>query len=519
VTNSDDTPFDDFQNPDDELDLGMFLDDTEKAEVDDDAFLDIVEVENESIDPGLAYEEPETEMIPAFSFEDLIETDDLPGEEAAEEMDSVSAVAESVAELDFPDESLLGENTVRVADDFAAAEFFESEPVAEFFQDELVEDEGLEVNEAADEEVVFAFDEGDAADEVAFVDDLSLDELSLDEMTDEMTDEMPGEMTEESVISEETDDRFADLESVFEPVEQAEIPDDPLLAVLEEVPAVEDKKAKKAREKAEKAQAIAQAKAAKVQAKADKAAAKAQAKADKATGKTQANVSEAVEKAQAMPDKAAAKAQAKADKAAAKAQAKTDKAAAKTQAKADKATAKAQAKADKTAEKTQAMPDETAEKAQAMPDKAAAKAQAKADKAAAKAQAKSEKVKKEKAPQAEKPQKVEKPPKAKKEKKPKEPGEKQPQNVAALAFMGSLVLMLLAFGGVNAYALMKHGIGGALVFLLFFDVLAAGALVIPILLRRSKNTVTASEVSLGIAAMSLIVGCMFVLANLAYNLN
>ena len=154
--------------------------------------------------------------------------------------------------------------------------------------------------------------------------------------------------------------------------------------------------------------------------------------------------------------------------------------------------------------------DKKAKKAREKAEQAATAAKAKADKAAAKA------AKSGKPPKAvkEKPVKTEKPPKAKKEKKPKEPRDKEPQSVAALSFMGSLVLMLLVFGGVNAYAVMKLGIGGAMFFLAFFDIMAAIALAIPIMLRRSKDSVTASEVSLGIAAISLVFGCMFVLVNL-----
>ena len=273
VTNSDDPKFDDIQNPDEEPDRSMFFEDSDD-------------------------------------------------------------VGDASMDLDFPDESLLGENTSTFADELDM------------------------------------FGDLDAFTETAEVDELPMD----------------------------------DLVSVDEPVEQAEMIDDPILAAIENVPVVEDKKTKKAREKAEKAQAIAQAKAAKAQAKAEKAQAK-------ATGKAP----------------------------------------------------------------------------------------------------------KEKPAKAEKPSTKEKPPKAKKEKKPKEPGDKQPQNVGTLAFMAGLVLMLLAFGGVNAYAFMKHGTG-AMVFLAIFDALAAGALVIPVLLRRSKSTITASDVGMGIAAISLIVGCMFVLANLAYNL-
>ena len=251
MTNSDDSKLDDFQNPDEELDINMFFDDNAK-------------VDDELIDSG------------------------------------------------FPDKSLLGENTATFADEL---------------------------------------------------------------------------------------DMFDDLESVAESVEQTEMIDHPILAAIENVPVVEDKKAKKAREKAEKAQAIAQAKA------------------EKAQAKTQA--------------------------------------------------------------------------------KAAGKAP------------------KEKSVKAEKPPKTEKPPKAKKVKKPKEPGDKQPLNTATLAFMAGLVLMLLVFGGVNAYTVLKHGVGGAMFFLAIFDLLAFIAIVISIFLRRSKDTVTASDVGLGIAAISLIVGCMFVLANVA----
>ena len=134
---------------------------------------------------------------------------------------------------------------------------------------------------------------------------------------------------------------------------------------------------------------------------------------------------------------------------------------------------------------------------------------------------KTKKGKKEKPPKSEKAPKVkkEKPPKVKKEKKPKEPGEKQPWNLAALCFMAGFVVMFLAFGGVNIYAVMKHGISGAMVFLAIFDLMAAGALVISLLLRRSKNTATESDVSLGIATIAVIIGCMFLLANLAYNLS
>jgi len=321
VTNSDDPKFDDSQNPDEELDISMF------------------------------FEADENEKV-----EDVVESDSI--------------------DLDFPDESLHGENTQPFADEL-----------------DMFTDLGVATTNAVEE------------------------------------------VAEESGFSTEIDDLFADLESAAEPVEQMEMIDNPILAAaIEDIPVVEDKKTKKAREKAEKAQAIAQAKAAKAQAKADKAA-----------GKTQART--AGEDAPVVEDKKAKKAR------------------------------------------------EKAEKAQAL-------AQAKAEKAQAKADGK-------------KPVKTEKPPKAKKEKKPKEPGDKQPKNVSALAFMTGLVLMLLAFGGVNAYVVMKHGIGGAMYFLAIFDVLAFIAIVIPIVLRRSKDTVTTSDVGLGIAAISLIVGCMFVLANVA----
>ena len=125
--------------------------------------------------------------------------------------------------------------------------------------------------------------------------------------------------------------------------------------------------------------------------------------------------------------------------------------------------------------------------------------------------------KKSKKGKKEKPPKKEKAPKVKKEKEPKTPGEKQPWDAAALCFVACLLLMLAVFGGVNAYVFMKHGMG-ALTFLAIFDVLALGALVIPILLRRDKENVTAVDVSAGMSVISLIIGCMFLLANLAYNL-
>ena len=125
--------------------------------------------------------------------------------------------------------------------------------------------------------------------------------------------------------------------------------------------------------------------------------------------------------------------------------------------------------------------------------------------------------KKEKAPKVkkEKPPKKEKAPKVKKEKKPRTPGEKQPWDVAALCFATCLVWMIVMFGGVNAYAFMKHGMG-ALTFLAIFDMLALGALAIPFLLRRAKDNITAADVSAGMSVVSLIFGCMFLLANLAY---
>ena len=135
---------------------------------------------------------------------------------------------------------------------------------------------------------------------------------------------------------------------------------------------------------------------------------------------------------------------------------------------------------------------------------------------------KAKKGKKEKPPKKEKVPKVkkEKPPKVKKEKKLKEPREKQPWDIAALCFMAGLAVMILAFAGVNAYAVMKYGIGmGAMAFLAIFDLLAFGALVIPILLRRSRNTASESDVSLGMAAISIIIGCMLLLANIAVNLS
>ena len=151
-------------------------------------------------------------------------------------------------------------------------------------------------------------------------------------------------------------------------------------------------------------------------------------------------------------------------------------------------------------------------------DKKAKKAREKAEQVAAKAKVKEEKAKAKEDKTKVKPSKKEKPPKGKKEKKPRVPGEKEPLDVSALCFMGSLLLLLLAFGGVNVYAVMNYGIGAmVMVFLAFFDILATIALVIPLVLRRSKVTVTASDVSLGIAAISLVIGCMFVLVNIAYN--
>ena len=114
--------------------------------------------------------------------------------------------------------------------------------------------------------------------------------------------------------------------------------------------------------------------------------------------------------------------------------------------------------------------------------------------------------------------KKEKTPKVKAEKKPREPREKKPWDVAALCFAVCLGVMALMFFGVNAYAFMKHGTG-SVVFLAIFDLLAVGALVIPILLRRSQDRIAQTDVAAGIAAISLIFGCMFLLANLAYNLS
>lgn len=133
---------------------------------------------------------------------------------------------------------------------------------------------------------------------------------------------------------------------------------------------------------------------------------------------------------------------------------------------------------------------------------------------------KSKRQKKEKAPKVkkEKPAKVkkEKAPKPKREKKPKEPGEKKPQNVSALAFMVGIVLMLLFFGGVNLYAVIKYGIGSAMIFLAIFDLMALAALAIPFLLRRTQNK-TECDVALGMATISLIIGCMALLCNIAIN--
>jgi len=402
VTNSDDPKFDDYQNPDEELDINMFFEDDEKF---DNA------VEEDSIVPDLSDEE--------FAIE-----------------------------LDFPDESVLGENTATFADELdmfadlesqvtevsAMAEILEPEQVPAFDLEETVE-----VNEVTEDEIASPLD--------------NWDDLTAATVDGEMPLEIE-EFAEESDLSEETEEIFDDLEAVVQTVEQEEMIVNPVLAAIEDIPVVEDKKTKKAREKAEKTHAKAQANAAKAQAKA-------QAKADKVAKKTQAkagNVQATTTEGNVpvVEDKKAKKAREKAEK----------------------SQAIAQAKADKVAEK----------------------AQAKADKAAGKSP-------------------KEKPPKAKREKKPKEPGDKQPQNTAALAFMAGLVLMLLAFGGVNVYAVVKHGIGGAMIFLIIFDVLAAIATGIALVLRRSKDAVNATDVSMGIAAISLIVGCMFILANLAYNLN
>ena len=113
--------------------------------------------------------------------------------------------------------------------------------------------------------------------------------------------------------------------------------------------------------------------------------------------------------------------------------------------------------------------------------------------------------------------------KLKKAKPPKETNRNATSNnqaidVVDLYFMAWITLMALAFGAVNVYATMQYGVSNALVFLAIFDLFAAGALAIPVLLWRSKCTVAPCDVGLGVGAIALIIGCMLLLGNLALNL-
>lgn len=131
---------------------------------------------------------------------------------------------------------------------------------------------------------------------------------------------------------------------------------------------------------------------------------------------------------------------------------------------------------------------------------------------------KEKKTKKEKPPKVKKEKVIkEKIPKPKREKKIKEPREKQPWDVSTIAFFAGILLMALTFVGVNIYVIIKFGLSGTPVFLAIFDLFAVFALAIPFLLRQARSKVTDADVVLGMAAIFLIVGCMFLLCNIAIN--
>ncbi|MGL6196309.1 MAG: hypothetical protein ACRC2T_15945 [Thermoguttaceae bacterium] len=123
---------------------------------------------------------------------------------------------------------------------------------------------------------------------------------------------------------------------------------------------------------------------------------------------------------------------------------------------------------------------------------------------------KAPKVKKEKAPKVKK----EKPPKVKKEKPPKPPRDPnapgmQLEDMVAIA---ACVLLAVIFGIANVLVIMGGLAGGSMVFLIGMDVIAAIAIMVPLIVLKFRKTVSIFEVSLGAALIAVCIGAILLFA-------
>ena len=192
MTNTDDPSFDDLQNPQEEQDR-------DQLELD-------------------------------FLGEDVVKPDDA----QEESVDLDSFFENSTHELDLPDESQMGENTATYADEL------------DMFGD-------LDNPQVADEGTVVPLDDVEfvppnTVETHNFDDDLGVEMNMSDEVDDNdaaFADELPGN-ADEMLTSDVSHDVYGDPEAVEEMNDHSEIPDDPDQPLLvEEVPIVQDNKAKK----------------------------------------------------------------------------------------------------------------------------------------------------------------------------------------------------------------------------------------------------------------------------------
>ncbi|MDR1385201.1 MAG: hypothetical protein LBJ67_15335 [Planctomycetaceae bacterium] len=126
-------------------------------------------------------------------------------------------------------------------------------------------------------------------------------------------------------------------------------------------------------------------------------------------------------------------------------------------------------------------------------------------------------------------EKTPKSPKVKKEKVKKEkpskpqrlPGEKKSWTIGLAAFGLGIVMMVSAFAAVNARVIFSDGLSGMwYVWLGAFDILAVASIAIAFWVRkhvkRNEAKRTEADVAIGIAAISALIGCMFLLIHLIY---
>ena len=100
-----------------------------------------------------------------------------------------------------------------------------------------------------------------------------------------------------------------------------------------------------------------------------------------------------------------------------------------------------------------------------------------------------------------------------KEKKPKSPRQPIDLGINKFAIVIALIFLVI-FALVNLYAIFSYGIG-ALMFLILFDIFAAGVVAVPVFLGRSKEKISTYDIALAISLVAILLSCMLLLTRLA----